>query len=348
MQNVNQCYSPCSGQAQTAVYDKLQQSSNFQLAAASSERSADITIMTDDKDVVSLSIDSSVRAVALTYDEKARTDSSYSERSGRLVGIDVDRQVELSIEGHLNDQERKEIKQVLKAIFGMVKDFLAGKFGKGLDKAEEFGDLETIANVSAEFEAKDSSAYVSQSVAQEITQVQTPAPRREPRPSDAGQSRPPVVNPEVYAKPMPAVSAKPAKAPVEVLADKMTEVVKDSGVDPAKIQKPVDEMFGRLMHKFLNEGPFSFRKMRRLSSLMEEFSRKMNTLMNPEKPEAPTLEPFDSEAVEQVSPAEIFTVKQSTVQTKVSIFEQSFSFNFEYSAAEKDEAADEEVSVEEA
>lgn len=346
MQNVNHCHSPCSGQAQNAVYDKLQQSSNFQLAAVSSERSADIVIATTQSDTVRVSIDSRIQAVALTYDEKARTHSSYSESRGQLVGIDVDRQVEFSIDGDLDDQERKEIKQVLKAIFRMVKGFLSGKFGKGMDPAAKFDGLETIANVSAEFEAKDTAAYVSQSVAQKVTQVQAPAPGIEARPADAGQARPLALNPNVYAKPMPpAVNAEPTKAPVAVLADQMTEVVKESGVDPAKVLKPVDEMFGRLMQKFLSEGPFSFRKMRRLGSLMEAFSRKMNDLINPEKPETPALEPFDNGGVDQGSPMEIFTLKQSSVQTQVNVFERSISFSFEYSAAEPDAAADEEVSV---
>ena len=344
MQNVNHCHSPCSGQPQNAVYDKLQQSSSFQMAGLSSERSAEIVIETAEDDTVRLSIDSQIKAVALTYDEKARTNSSYRETRGKLVGIDVNRQVELSIDGHLNDQERKEIKQVLKAVFKMVKDFLAGKFGKGMESAQKFDDLETIEHVSADFEAKDTAAYVSQTSSQEVLQVQAPAARVQP---PASVSKKPVV----YAKPMPTVSEKPAKAPVEAVADKMTEVVKESGIDPAKIHKPVDKMFGRLMQKFLNEGPFSFRKMRRLSSLMEEFSRKMNMLMNPEKQEAPTLEPPGNESVgqvasEPVSPVELFSVKKSSIETHFSFFEQSVSFSFQYSKGETEEAESEEVSVE--
>ena len=329
MQNVNQCHSPCSGQAQNAVYDKLQQSSNFQLAAASSERSAEIVIATAEDDTVRLSIDSHVKAVALTYDEKARTNSSYSETRGELFALDVERKIELNISGDINDQERKEIKQVLKAIFKMVKDFLSGKFNKGLDRAEKLDDLETIGSVCAEFEAKDTAAYVSQSTSQEVLQVQAPAAK-----------------PVVYAKPMPALSEKPEKAPVEVLADKMTEIVKESGIDPAKIQKPVDKMFGRLMQKFLNEGPFSFRKMRGLSSLMEEFSRKMKKLMNPEKSESPVVEPLAEEPVESEAPVEVLSMKKSTVETHVSFFQQSVSFSFQYSKGEQEESAPEEVSVE--
>jgi len=346
MQNVNMCQIPCPGEPRNAVYEQQQQSSNLQLAAASSERSADILITTADSDTVNLSIDSRIQAVALTYDEKARTGSSYSETHGQLVGIDVDRQVELSVTGEFDEQERKEIKQVLRAIFKMVKNFLSGKFGNGTDQAGKFDDLETIANVSATFEARDTAAYVSQSATEGITRVQAPPPGIEPQPSGEVRERPPETNPAVYARPIQADNSRPASAPVEDLADRMTAVVRESGVDPAKIQKPVDEMFGRLMNRFLREGPFSFRRMRRLSGLMEEFSRKMNRLMNPEKPDLPTLEPQAPEAAEPIAPMEISTLKQSTVQARVSIFEKHFSFSFDYSANESDNAGSDDVSVE--
>jgi hypothetical protein len=340
------CHIPCQGEPRNAVYDQQQQSSNLQLAAASSERSADILITTADSDTVKLSIDSRIQAVALTYDEKARTGSGYSQTHGELVGIDVDRQVELSVKGDFDGQERKEIKQVLKAIFKMVKNFLSGKFGNGADHARKFDDLETIANVSAKFEARDTAAYVSQSAAEEITRVQAAPSGIEPLPSGEGRDRPPEINPALYAKPIQADNTRPAITPVEDLADKMTAVVKESGVDPAKIQKPVDDMFGRLMNRFLREGPFSFRKMRRLSGLMEEFSRKLSRLMNPEKPDLPTLEPQAPGALEPIAPMEIFTLKQSTVQAQASILEKHFSFSFDYSADESDTAGNEDVSVE--
>lgn len=345
MQNVSQCNTPSMGQPQNAVYDKLQQSSNLQLAASSSERSADITIITDDEDTVTLSIDSHVKAVALTYEEMARTGSSYSESRGEMVGIDISQEVKFSVDGTLDAQERKEIKQVLETIFKMVKDFLSGAFGQGMEAAQQFDELESISSVKAEFEAKDTTAYVSQSVAREVTQVQAPAPKAVPKLSAPGRGRPPVIKPEVAPRAVPTANTESTKAPVEVLADRMVEVVKESGVDPAKVQKPVDKMFGRLMRKFLKDGPFNFRKMRRLRSIMQEFSRKIDQLTNPEKSEAPLFQPITDEAVDQIAPMEVFTMKKSSVQTQVSIFEQSVSFSFEYSAAKPDETTDEDVSV---
>lgn len=331
MQNVNHCHSPCMGAPQNPVYDKLQQSSNIQLAAVSSERSADITIMTDEEDRVTLSLDSHVQAVAFTYENQSRTESSYRQTRGEMLGFEADRRMELSVQGDLNEQERKEIKQVLKSIFKMVKDFLAGKFSPGADQAQNFEDLETISSVKAEFEAKGTAAYVAQSAAREITQAQAPE-------SEA--------SPQVSSPLKPEPKPEPVKATAAAVAEQMAEAVKDSGVDPAKIKKPVDEMFGRLMRRFLKEGPFHFRQMRRLSSIMQEFSEKMNKLIDPDKSEAPGIEPVIDEGLEQVAPMEAFTIKKSSVQTQVSIFEQSFSFNLEYSAATRpDDAGREEVSV---
>jgi len=335
MQNVNHCHSPCMGAPQNAVYDKLQQSSNIQLAAVSSERRADITIMTDEEDRVTLSLDSHIQAVAFTYENQSRTESSYRETQGEMLGFEADRRMELSVQGDLNDQERKEIKQVLKSIFKMVKDFLAGKFSPGADQAQNFEDLETISSVKAEFEAKETAAYVAQSAAREVTQAQAPE----------SEASPSVAIPQVSSPLKPEPKPEPVEAPAAAVAEQMAEAVKDSGVDPAKIKKPVDDMFGRLMRRFLKEGPFHFRQMRRLSSIMQEFSEKMNKLTDPDKSQASGIEPVIDEGLEQVAPMEAFTFKKSSVQTQVSIFEQSFSFNFEYSAARPDNAGKEEVSV---
>jgi hypothetical protein len=291
-------------------------------------------------------MDTQVQAIALTYDEKASNRSGDSEIRGRLMGIDVDRHLELSIDGDLNDKERKEIKQVLKAIFKKVKAFLSGKFNPEMDRAGTFDDFETIANVSAKFEAKDTAAYVSRSAVREGAQIRSPAPEIAAGATDAVREQPPEARPAVYAKPTPPVGDAPSTPPVHVLADEMAEVVKQSGVDPSKIQKPVDEMFDRLMNRFLQEGPFSFRKMRLLSGLMEEFSRQMNQLTGPRQMEAPILEPMGPEEVDLSQAGDLFRVQHSTVRTQVSMFEQSVSFSFDHSAAGPEERNEDEVSVE--
>jgi hypothetical protein len=346
MQNVNPCNCPLSGQTPNAVYDQFERSSNLQLAAASSEHSADIVIATAEEDTVRLSMDAKVQAVALTYHDKTSIPSGDSDTRGRLMGIDIDHHLELSIEGDLNDKERKEIKQVLKAIFKMVTNFLSGKSGQEVERAGAFDDLETIANVSAKFESKDTAAFISTSAAQAVTQIQSPVPEIDAGATGVVTEKPPVAEPAVYAKPMPPFSAVPSKAPAQVLADEITKVVKQSDVDPSKIQKPVDEMFGRLMHRFLQEGPFSFRKMKLLNGLMEEFSHKMKQLIEPREMEAPILEPLYPDELDLSEAGDLFKVQQSTVRTQVRMFEQSFSFSFEYSAAEPGDANEEGVSLE--
>jgi hypothetical protein len=79
---------------------------------------------------------------------------------------------------------------------------------------------------------------------------------------------------------------------------------------------------------------------------MEEFSRQMNQLTGLREMEAPILEPLDPEEVELSETGGLFRVQQSAVRTQVSMFEQSFSFSFEYSAAEPEERTEDEVSVE--
>jgi hypothetical protein len=56
----------------------------------------------------------------------------------------VEREIQLTVEGELNRQERREIRKVLKTINKMMAQFVQGKLVPMMNKAKKLGGLETI------------------------------------------------------------------------------------------------------------------------------------------------------------------------------------------------------------
>jgi len=336
MHEIEQCLTPCNRQPREAVYNRLHQSSDLQLAAVDIQRRADISILTTEGDKVSLSADAHAQVMAVTYEESAKTDSGCRDVSGEFFGMSVERQIELSVEGDLNEKERQEIKEVLKALFETVRDFLAGSFGGDMKAAEKFTGLETISNIEAEFEAKDTVALLSQASGRSVLQAERPEPIAQipAQKTTASGAVAPVSPDDGECKPERAV------------ADKMVAAVEASGVDPAEVQRPVDRMFGRLMRKFMHDGPFGFKKMRRLRALMNDFHQKLEQLDTAGRGRAPKPDPFGGEAEAAVAPMESFSLKHSWSRFRMNVFEASYAFSLQYSAGEPAPAAEAAVSAE--
>jgi len=99
------------------------QSAQIAKATIAGEQSTDIEIQTADGDKVILSSNIKFESSAVTYEELGRTKSSYSKSRGQIISANASSNLELTVEGTLDEQEKKEIKEVLMTIFKMVKDF---------------------------------------------------------------------------------------------------------------------------------------------------------------------------------------------------------------------------------
>ena len=255
MDSICTCNSLSTGQSTMEPYTKLCDVSQINHASIASEQSADITIMTAEGDKVTLLSHTQLEASLTTYNSRAYTNTTYIESQGRFVSFNSNRKIAISVEGDLNNQEKKEIKRVIKALFKMAKNFLSGKIENLKEKAEKFIDLKTISNVEAEFEYKKTIALLNHSSARSTDYSPVP---EEPSSSeiDRGES--------AYAL-----------KPINRLTDQMMGVVKDSGIRPVKFLKYVDQMLSRLLREFMMEGPIGRKKIGLARMIMAEFYDKL-------------------------------------------------------------------------
>lgn len=142
------------------------QASNTQLVAAGTSQHLDLNLVTNEGDKVTLSLDARTAAAYASFAQVAvDADGNRSAAAGEL-SLNFDQQeFTLAVEGDLNEDERREVKQVLKALGKMMQDFIHGHLKPILSKARKLQGLETISGLEAHM------AYESQVVVAQQTQV---------------------------------------------------------------------------------------------------------------------------------------------------------------------------------
>ena len=224
------------------------------------EQSTDITIVTDEKDKVTLSFDLGYQSSYTTYSALATNNNASAKIEGQQFDFDLSLEQSIRVEGDLNEQELKDIKKVLKRLGRMIKNFLAG----GIDDASHrtgrlFKNLSTIDSVAARFEVTQRAAVVDQQYV-EATALSTLDGDRpvDPQPSS----------------PQPAQEFEP----IHELTDDMVDVVKGSRIHPAKMTRFIDRFFHRLFENS-RHGHRPKRHMTNLARLiLSEFMQKLQDL----------------------------------------------------------------------
>lgn len=121
-----------------------------QLAAASSSRSLDLDLVTEEGDKVTLSIDTQDSAIYAARGEVGMDAESLYAQWGEFSGGQFEREVSLTVEGDLNKQERREIRKVIRTIIRMMHNFVQGKLNPMMAKAQKLQGLETIGSLEVE------------------------------------------------------------------------------------------------------------------------------------------------------------------------------------------------------
>lgn len=207
--------------------------SRLNLAAVSRQQSADITLVTKEGDKVTFSADSSIEAAYATYDNQAQLKGVYAESRGKLNSATIEREVSISVEGDLNDQEKKEIKKVLREIFKMMKSYLADPSGNQTVAAVKDIQLDTLANVEAKFEVKKTIVEINHMSAEYVTNSEFPAPETED------------------------------SEPVKRLINRMVGALKDSRLERYRFMKFFGNKPSRLTEKYFEHEPET-RNMRKI------------------------------------------------------------------------------------
>jgi hypothetical protein len=306
------CYNPAD-KFSTAQAHWAYQSAQIAKAEIAGEQSTDIQIQTADGDKVTLSADIKFESSAIVYEKQGQTSTGYSQSQGQIISATASSEFELTVEGTLDEQEKKEIKAVLMNLFKMVKDFITGNSSTDTEEAQNFADLTTISKVNAEFDIKTNVTIAAQSYAKHV--AQTPVEEK------------PAIQ-EVAASNRPAVSKR-----VDRLTDRMIERVKDSGVEPSKILDRLNRRLSRFSRKFMHAGPAGWHKMRMIKAIMEDFASKLKKL-SAENDAGINEELTDAEKADNIDDYTAVETTYSSTQTNLNAASQEFHFEMEYSAAE--------------
>ena len=308
---MNSIASGCCNPADTfsmAQANWAYQSAQIAKAEITGEQSTDIEIQTADGDKVTLSSDIKFESSAIVYEKQGQTGAGYSQSQGQIISATTNSNLELTVEGTLDEQEKKEIKAVLMNLFKMVKDFITGNAATDTEEVQNFADLTTISKVKAEVEV----TIAAQSYAKHV--VQTPVEEK------------PVIQ-EVAAPNQPAVSKR-----VDKLTDRMIERVKNSGVEPSKVLNRLNRRLSRFSRKFMNAGPAGWHKRRMMQAIMEDFARKLRKLSA--ENEAGINKEFAGAEKAANTEDYVGETTSSFTETYLNVARQDFHFEMEYSAAE--------------
>jgi len=286
------------------------QSSEISKTTIAGEQSTDIEIQTADGDKVTLSSDIKFESTAVTYDELGRTGSSYSRSQAQIVSASATSKIELTIEGTLDEQEKREIKEVLTNLFKMVKDYITGK--AGTEEIQNFGNLTTISGVKADFDSHASITTAAQFSANHVART-------------AVADTP--IGLEAQTANRPAVSKR-----VDKLTDRMIKAVKDSDIEPSRILERLNRRLSKSSRKAMNRGPAHWQRMQLRQAILEDFVRKLQELSAENEAK---IKNSDQDADKKVSnPGEpaILEKTSSGSETILNVASQDIHFEVEYSA----------------
>jgi hypothetical protein len=289
------------------------QSAQIAKAEITGEQSTDIEIRTADGDKVTLSSDIKFESSAIVYENLGQTSTSYSKSQGQIISANASSELELTVEGTLDEQEKKEIKAVLMNLFKMVRDFITGKSDPDTEEAQNFADLTTISTVKAEVDIKAEVTIATQSAAKLV--AQTPI---EEKPVNRG----------FETSNLPAVPRR-----VDKLTDRMIARVKDSGVDPSKILDRLNRRSSRFPRNFMHAGHAGRHRMRMMKIIMEDFARKLRAL-SAENDAGINKDLAEAEEADNTDEYNAVETTYSSTQTNLNAASQEFHFEMEYSAAE--------------
>jgi hypothetical protein len=130
--------------------DTSSQLTQTQLAMTSESRDVELNLTTKEGDKVSLSLEARSQALYLNYLEAGNDKEQEYARQLQLFAAESEQDFTMTVEGDLNEEERKEIGKILKTIDRMMASFVKGRIEPMLAKADKLTELDTIAGLSLE------------------------------------------------------------------------------------------------------------------------------------------------------------------------------------------------------
>ncbi len=236
-------------------------------ANVSSEQNLEVTIITDQKDIVTLSFDADFNSSYSTYDGLAKSESGYARISGRQFSYDVSIEQSVKVDGDLNKEELHDIRKVMKRIGRMMRKFLSGDISAVSEKAQKLlNNRDTLESVDAKLEFEKSVSVMRQTYAEAVNISSSDSPPK---------IQPSLMNDRPVE--LPADFSRRFK-PIDRLTDKMTDVVRESGHRPMRMLEKADRLFNRMFRDFARKGPLNADKMNVARLIQSDFIQKLKDL----------------------------------------------------------------------
>ena len=229
--------------AASRSYDAVQ----FSRIAVSSQESKDITIFTDEGDKVTLSYDHQTQASyanlkALSYrgnfaisEDQAAAKEILAKIQGERFQFEDSQTLTITVDGDLNEQELADIQKAIKGIDEIMTDLLqGGEVSEAMIEDSDIRDLESIASLEADYR------YEKTVQIEQIALKESKTYSRYELPEN--------VTPDKQGKRIDSFMK---------LIDKMSKIVEDSNVKPAKFFRPLKRLFENIIHEHNEDRPGS-------------------------------------------------------------------------------------------
>ena len=132
---------------------------NYTSASYSKTENADITIVTDDGDRVTISTDTGMESGYTSYSGLLRSGSLSARAEGYEFQSRMHSNFSMSISGDLDSQEYEDIISALKTIDSIMESVSSGNMVDLQAIAEEFGGLESLSGLTASIQVQESMSY---------------------------------------------------------------------------------------------------------------------------------------------------------------------------------------------
>ncbi len=225
--------------------------------AASSQRSKEITLFTEEGDKVTISSAEqrqmgystyeamSFRALFGTEENPAVVGDQLVRLQGERVEFETSGSLVISVEGDLNERELKDIKEALKIIDKLMRHVLTrGDISESIDKVLRLGSLDSISSIEANYQY-ERTMFIERDVVKEgTTYSSNELPEDIAEAGDNGLG-------------------------LEDLSEQIKKIIVNSGVKPTQFVKPLKRLFSNIIKELRDDRPQNKPKIR-LAKLMEK------------------------------------------------------------------------------
>lgn len=190
---------------------------------SSLQQDTDVTIVTAEEDKVTLSSASQYHTAYATYEGVRCIGGDFTEVQGQSLSLGASRELSVMVDGNLNKEELKDIEKAMRTIDNILRNFLSGDIDHAASELMKINALKSISSLEASLQFEQNLSL------------------------DQGFTQETMSTPTELSQNMMPKGDTPGLDHLDKLADEVTQVVKDSGIRPASLLKPIQKLFSHLL-----------------------------------------------------------------------------------------------------